>query len=83
LFRTGIDPIASAEELADIVRARVPDAQIDFQPNPTWQPLFDKMTIPFSDKRAREEWGWAPHYAQEQIVDDFLSEMRLHGERYA
>ena len=80
---TGIDPIASAGELADMVRARVPGAQIDFQPNPTLQPLFDKLTIPFSDRKAREEWGWAPRYTQEQIVDDFLREMSLHAERYA
>jgi threonine 3-dehydrogenase len=78
----GIDPIASAGELADIVRAKVPDAQINFQPNPALQPMFDKMTILFSDKKAREEWGWTPHYTQEQIVDDFLSEMSLHAHRY-
>ncbi len=79
----GIDPIASAGELADMVRTRIPAAQIDFQPNPALQPIFDKLTVRFDDKRAREEWNWAPHYTQEQIVDDFLSEMRLHPHRYA
>ena len=79
----GIDPIASAGELADMVRARVPGAQIDFQPNPALHPILAKLTVHFDDRRAREEWNWAPHYTQEQIVDDFLSEMRLHAHRYA
>ncbi len=79
----GIDPIASAGELADMVRARVPGAQIDFQPNPALYPILAKLTVRFDDRRAREEWNWAPHYTQEQIVDDFLSEMRLHAHRYA
>jgi nucleoside-diphosphate-sugar epimerase len=79
----GIDPIASAGELADMVRTRIPAAQIDFQPNPALQPIFDKLTVRFDDRRAREEWSWAPHYTQEQIVVDFLSEMRLHPHRYA
>ncbi len=78
----GIDPIASAGELADMVRARIPGAQIDFQPNPALQPILDKLSVRFDDRRARQEWGWVPQYSQEQIVDDFLSEMRLHPHRY-
>jgi threonine 3-dehydrogenase len=78
----GTDPIASAGELADMVRARIPSAHIDFQPNPALQPLLAKLTVRFDDRRAREEWGWRPRYTQEQIVDDFLSEMRLHSHRY-
>ena len=73
----GADPIASAGELADMVRARIPGTQIDFRPNPALQPILAKVTVRFDDRRAHEEWGWEPHYTQEQIVDDFLSEMRL------
>ncbi len=79
----GISPIASAGELADMVRARVPGAQIDFQANPALQPILDRLTVRFDDRRAREEWGWTPQYTQEQIVEDFLSEMRLYPQRYA
>lgn len=77
----GSDP--SAIELADMVRARIPGAQIDFQPDPTMQPMLNRLSIRFDDSRAREEWGWQPHYSQEEMVDDFLQEMRLHPERYA
>jgi nucleoside-diphosphate-sugar epimerase len=72
----------SAGELADMVRARIPDAQIDFQPSEMMQPLLDRLTMRYDDNRAREEWGWQPHYSQEEMVDDFLQEMRLHPERY-
>ena len=73
----------SAGELADMVRARIPGAQINFQPDPTMQPLLNRLMMRYDDSRAREEWGWKPHYSQEEMVDDFLNEMRLHPERYA
>ena len=79
----GIEPIASAGELADMVRTRIPGAQIDFQPNLALQPILAKLMVRFNDRRAREEWDWAPRYTQEQIVDDFLNEIRLHPHRYA
>lgn len=73
----------SAAELADMVRARIPDAQIDFQPSELMQPLLDRLTMRYDDSRAREEWGFQPHYTQDQMVDDFLQEMKLHPQRYA
>src|SRR6266571_5289873 len=79
----GIEPIASAGELAGMVRSRIPGAQIDFQPNPALQPILDKLSVRFDDRKARQEWGCVPHYSQEQIVDDFLNEMSLHPHRYA
>jgi threonine 3-dehydrogenase len=72
----------SAGELADMVRARIPDAQINFQPDQSMQPLLNRLMMRFDDSRAREEWGWEPHYTQDQMVDDFLQEMREHPERY-
>lgn len=72
----------SAGELADLVRARIPDAQIDFQPDPSLQFIISRLTVRFDDSRAREEWGWEPRYTQDEMVDDFLHEMRLHPERY-
>ncbi len=78
---TGDSP--SASELADMVRARVPEARINFQPDPSLQFIISRLTVRFDDSRAREEWGWEPHYSQEEMVDDFLREMKEHPERYA
>lgn len=78
---TGDSP--SASELADMVRARVPEAQINFQPDPSLEFIISRLTVRFDDSRAREEWDWEPRYTQEEMVDDFLQEMRDHPQRYA
>lgn len=79
----GITPIASAQELVDIVKQRIPDAHIKFKPDPELQAILDKLLLPLDDSLARKEWGWMPSYDQEQTVDDFLNELKVHPERYA
>ncbi|MFQ5409298.1 MAG: NAD-dependent epimerase/dehydratase family protein [Anaerolineales bacterium] len=71
----GVEPMATAGELADLVRTKVPGAQISFDPNRELQPLLDKLLRPLDDSRARAEWGWAPEYDQARMVDDFLREI--------
>jgi nucleoside-diphosphate-sugar epimerase len=78
----GPTPAASAGELVDLVRAKVPGARIDFKVDGERQKIIDKFTNPLDDSLAREEWGWKSDYDQERIVDDFLKEMRLHPQRY-
>ena len=78
----GAKPIASAQELADIIRDRIPSAQIDFEPDLELQKVLDKLLLPIDDRVAREEWGWESQYDQERIVDDFIMEMKNHPERY-
>ncbi|MFQ5407100.1 MAG: NAD-dependent epimerase/dehydratase family protein [Anaerolineales bacterium] len=71
----GVTPVASAGELADLVRARIPGAQIAFSPNPDLQAVIDKFLRPMDERGAREEWGWQCTYDQERIVEDFLAEL--------
>jgi nucleoside-diphosphate-sugar epimerase len=49
---------------------------------PTLQRLMDPMARPVADDNARTEWGWRPVYGLEEMVDDFLQELRLHPKRY-
>lgn len=79
----GATPIASAGELADIVSAKVPGAQISFEPNLELQAILDKLLLPIDDRCAREEWGWNPEYDQERIVEDFLQELKQNPQRYS
>lgn len=79
----GVKPTPTAAELAEIVRVKVPEAQIDFEPNPALQQMLDALLRPLDDGRARAEWGWQPHYDAQAMVDDFLQEMKNHPERYA
>ncbi|UCE52334.1 MAG: NAD-dependent epimerase/dehydratase family protein [Desulfobacterales bacterium] len=78
----GVTPIASAGQLADIVKAKVPDARIDFQPDLELQNILDKLLLPIDDGCARKEWGWRPEYDQERIVEDFLQELKQNPQRY-
>jgi nucleoside-diphosphate-sugar epimerase len=43
----------------------------------------DPMARPLADNNARTEWGWRPRYGLEEMVDDFLQELRLHSKRYS
>jgi threonine 3-dehydrogenase len=79
----GPTPAASAAELVDLIHARAPGAQLDFQPDLALQPFIDQLCLPIDDRLAREEWGWRAHYDQARILEDFHSELTLHGQRYA
>jgi threonine 3-dehydrogenase len=79
----GATPIASAGELAAVVRAKVPGAQVEFAPDLALQAIVDRLFLPIDDRRAREEWDWTPQYDQERMVDDFLAELQRHPHRYA
>ena len=79
----GVKPIATAQELVDLVTTKIPEARIDFQPNLELQPILDKLLLPIDDRIAIQEWNWRPDYNQERTVEDFLEEMRLHPDRYA
>ena len=78
----GVSPIASAGELAEIVRAKVPGAEISFDPNLEVQAILDKFLLPLDDSSAQQEWGWRCEYDQERIVNDFLQELKLNSQRY-
>jgi threonine 3-dehydrogenase len=79
----GVTPIASAQELADLVKAKVPNAKISFKPDLELQKILDKFLLPLDDTIARREWNWKPEYNQERIVGDFIEELRTHPQRYA
>ncbi|MCH8062105.1 MAG: NAD-dependent epimerase/dehydratase family protein [Chloroflexi bacterium] len=78
----GVKPSPSAGELADAVRAKLPDAKIEFKPDPELQAILDEAIRPFDDTNARNEWGWQPGYRLERIVDDFLGELKQNPQRY-
>jgi threonine 3-dehydrogenase len=79
---TGMEPVPTAGEWAELVRDRVPGAQIDFAPDAQLQALLDEMVRPIDDRNARNEWGWRPAYGLEAMVDDFLRELRERPQRY-
>ncbi|MCC6433764.1 MAG: NAD-dependent epimerase/dehydratase family protein [Acidimicrobiales bacterium] len=77
----GVQPTPSAGRLADAVRARVPGARIDFEPDPAIMAFFPTFHE-LDDSCARAEWGWSPRFDHEAMIEDFLAELRDHPERY-
>jgi threonine 3-dehydrogenase len=71
-----------AADLVDMVRRKVPGAEIDFAVNEEIQAILDEVLRPIDDRFACSEWGWEPTYDLEQMVDDFLRELRDHPLRY-
>jgi nucleoside-diphosphate-sugar epimerase len=80
---SGVMPTPSAEELAQAVRNRVPDAHISFEPDEELQAILDKALLPIDEKYAREEWEWEPEFGVREMVDDFILELKENPQRYA
>ena len=77
----GIEPVLTAQEIVDMVRARIPSSKLTFEPDPELTQKYYKMPS-FDDHCAREEWGWKPEYDSDRAMDDFISELHQHPERY-
>ncbi|MDP6709244.1 MAG: NAD-dependent epimerase/dehydratase family protein [Alphaproteobacteria bacterium] len=69
----GAKPTPSAGELAAAVKAKVPGARIDFEPNPEIQPLVADIVRPLDDSRAQEEWGWRPTHDLGRMIDEIVA----------
>jgi threonine 3-dehydrogenase len=79
----GPSPDPSAQELVDKVRAKIPGAALEFKPDPDRQRIIEGLALPLDDATARAEWGWAPRFDLERMVEDFLRELKGHPQRYA
>ena len=67
----GVQPTPTAGELAEVVRSRIPDAEINFS-----APA-DAMagSIRIDDSAARREGGWCPNFDTEGMVDAVIAEV--------
>lgn len=61
----------TAQQIADAVRARLPEAQLSFDANagPARQVRID-------DAAARSEWGWTAAYDLDAMIDEMITELR-------
>jgi nucleoside-diphosphate-sugar epimerase len=62
----------SAEQIADIVHAAFPGAQIDYAPSVGRQTIVDSWPASIDDSAARRDWGWSPQYDAERAFNDYL-----------
>jgi threonine 3-dehydrogenase len=72
----------TARELANTVRRYLPDAQIEFQPEPEMVEIVHSWPKTLDDRPAREDWGWQARYTLDEAVKDFIDEFQARRYRY-
>jgi nucleoside-diphosphate-sugar epimerase len=72
----GFEPAPNAGQIADSVRRLIPDAEIDFQPDPKAAALSLARNVTLDDATARREWGWCPQFDLDAMVADVVAETR-------
>lgn len=79
----GIAPPFSALDLVDIIRERIPAAQLTFEPDPVIVELLRELgTLRINDHCARAEWGLRIAYPLKAMVEDFIGEFEAHRNYY-
>jgi nucleoside-diphosphate-sugar epimerase len=70
-------PWISAEELASLVKLEIPDANIEYQPDPalTFQ-LKSWEMMKGDDSLVQYDLGYSPKFSPEEFVNDFIREVR-------
>jgi threonine 3-dehydrogenase len=67
--------VSSAQEIADAVAARVPTAELRFEPDPALVALIESWPARLADDSARRDWGWQPIYDLPRLADDMLADL--------
>jgi threonine 3-dehydrogenase len=70
----GLSPTAG--EIAAALRTHAPEAHIEFRPDPLVQQVVDSWPAELDDKQARSEWGWHLEFDLDELIVDFLDEVR-------
>jgi len=67
----GPRPTPNAGEIADAVRAQLPDADITFDPDPAAAQILSR-NLQLDDTVARSEWGWEPSFDLHAMIADII-----------
>ncbi len=62
-------------ELADAIRARVPEFRIAYAPD-FRQAIAESWPQSIDDADARRDWGWVPRFGLDELTDDMLRNTR-------
>ncbi|MFH1034794.1 MAG: NAD-dependent epimerase/dehydratase family protein [Pseudomonadota bacterium] len=74
-----ITPSPTAGELAAMVKRHFPGAEITFQPDPKAMDVLQSIPRRIDGSNAQREWGWEIAYQAEEMVADFIAQLRLLG----
>ena len=70
----GISP--RADQIADAVRAVLPDAVIEFAPDDAAQAVLDSWPVAIDESIAHQEWGWKSPDDLGTLVETFVAAVR-------
>ncbi len=70
----GFQPTPTAGQIAEAVHRALPQAEIDFKPDPSAALSLSRNLI-IDDAVARREWGWAPSFDLDAMVADIIAEV--------
>jgi len=68
----GEKPTPTAGDIADAVRAKIPDAKIDFVRDSS-RAMTHGRSLTIDDSCAREEWGWQPTHNLPRMIDEIMA----------
>ena len=61
----------SSTDLAEAIRARIPNVEVTFETDPKIADLIDSWPVQFEDASARSDWGWTPQFDLDSMANDF------------
>jgi len=64
------------EELFSAIRKYIPDLKVRYEIDPVRQAIADSWPDKMDDTCARKEWGWAPKYGLDEMVQDMIKNLR-------
>lgn len=66
----------TAQEIADAVRARIPQVELTFKPDPMRQAILDSWPEALDDTNARRDWGWKHEFDLAAMSDDLMPKLK-------
>jgi threonine 3-dehydrogenase len=70
----GIGP--SADMLAAAAKARIPEAEITYNPDPLFVSIVGSWPVNLDDSDAARDWGWKIGYDLDGMADAFIEELK-------
>jgi len=77
-FINGVkNPLPSSGEMVEMVKAKIPNADITFDVNEDWDRLLKSASHPVDDSSSVAEWNWTPKYdTWDKIIDKYLEDLK-------
>jgi len=77
-FINGVqNPLPTSGEMVEMVKKKIPGAQIDWKVNENWDKLLKSASHPVNDSSSIKEWGWKPKYdTWDKIIDAYLEALK-------